>query len=93
MADAVPEEEKSRRLAPLQEKQRLIQAETLKSFENEVFEVHVDGKSKKENCWYGHSSCNRVVSLTSTAENLLGEYVQARVTGSTANSLLGEHII
>jgi tRNA-2-methylthio-N6-dimethylallyladenosine synthase len=92
MADAIPEEEKSRRLALLQEKQRLIQAETLKSFESEIFEVHVDGKSKKENCWYGHSSCNRVVSLTSTAENLLGEYVQARVTGSTANSLLGEHI-
>ena len=93
MADAIPEDEKSRRLALLQEKQRLIQAETLKSLESEVFEVHVDGKSKKENSWYGHSSCNRVVSLTSTAENLLGEYVQARVTGSTANSLLGEDII
>jgi len=92
MPDAVPEEEKSRRLALLQEKQRRIQAETLRSLENEIFEVHVDGKSKKENCWYGHSSCNRVVSLTSTEENLLGEYVQARVTGSTANSLLGEHI-
>ncbi len=93
MADAIPEEEKSRRLVLLQEKQRLIQAKTLQSLENEIFEVHVDGKSKKENCWYGHSSCNRVVSLTSTAENLLGAYVQARVTGSTANSLLGEHII
>jgi tRNA-2-methylthio-N6-dimethylallyladenosine synthase len=93
MADAIPEEEKSRRLALLQEKQRLIQAETLKSFENEIFEVHIDGKSKKENCWYGHSSCNRVVSLTSTEENLLGAYVRARLTGSTANSLLGEHII
>ena len=92
MSDAISEEEKSRRLALLQEKQRLIQAETLKSFEGEIFEVHVDGKSKKENCWYGHSPCNRVVSLTSTAQNLLGEYVQARVTGSTANSLLGEHI-
>ena len=92
MADAIPEEEKCRRLALLQEKQRLIQADTLRSLENEVFEVHVDGKSKKENCWYGHSSCNRVVSLTSTVENLLGAYVQARVTGSTANSLLGEHI-
>ncbi len=91
MADVIPEEEKSRRLALLQEKQRLIQAETLKSFKNEIFEVHVDGKSKKENCWYGHSSCNRVVSLTSTEENLLGAYVPARVTGSTANSLLGEH--
>src|SRR5881296_3396627 len=55
MADAIPEQEKSSRLALLQEKQRLIQAETLQSFAGEIFEVHVDGKSKKENSWYGHS--------------------------------------
>jgi tRNA-2-methylthio-N6-dimethylallyladenosine synthase len=92
MADAIPEEVKSRRLALLQEKQRLIQAETLRSLAGELYEVHVDGKSKKENSWYGHSPCNRVVSLTSSVPNLLGEYVQVRVTGCTANSLLGEHI-
>jgi len=92
MADAIPEEEKSRRLAQLQERQRAIQAETLPSLVGETYEVHVDGKSKKENCWYGHSSCNRVVSLTSSVPDLLGQYVQARVTGCTANSLLGEHI-
>lgn len=93
MADAVPEEVKSQHLALLQEKQRLIQAETLRSLAGEVYEVHVDGKSKKDNFWYGHSSCNRVVSLSSKAANLLGEYVQVRVTGCTANSLLGEHLI
>jgi tRNA-2-methylthio-N6-dimethylallyladenosine synthase len=92
MTDAIPEEVKSQRLALLQEKQRLTQAETLRSLAGEVYEVHVDGKSKKENSWYGHSSCNRVVSLTSSAVDLLGEYVQVRVTGCTANSLLGEHI-
>jgi tRNA-2-methylthio-N6-dimethylallyladenosine synthase len=92
MADPVPEEEKSRRLAMLQEKQRAIQAETLQSLVGEIYEVHVDGKSKKENSWYGHSSCNRVVNVNSAAPNLLGEYVRARVTGCTANSLLGEHI-
>jgi tRNA-2-methylthio-N6-dimethylallyladenosine synthase len=92
MADAIPEEVKSQRLAMLQEKQRLIQAQTLRSLAGEVYEVHVDGKSKKENSWYGHSSCNRVVSLASSAADLLGGYVQVRVTGCTANSLLGEHI-
>ena len=92
MADAVPEEEKSRRLGLLQEKQRVIQSRTLQSLVDEEFEVHVDGKSKKENSWYGHSSCNRVISLTSAAPDLLGQYVRARVTGCTANSLLGEHI-
>jgi tRNA-2-methylthio-N6-dimethylallyladenosine synthase len=92
MADAVPEEEKSRRLALLQGKQRAIQAGTLQSLVGEEYEVYVDGRSKKENCWYGHSSCNRVVSFTSRAADLWGKYVTARVTGCTANSLLGEHI-
>ena len=93
MPDAIRAEDKSRRLALLQEKQRLIQAETLQSFAGEIFEVHVDGKSKKENSWYGHSSCNRVISLNSIKADLLGQYVQARVTGCTPNSLLGEDIL
>jgi len=93
MLDAIPEEEKSFRLGLLQEKQRVIQSETLQSLVGEVYEVHVDGKSKRENSWYGHSSCNRVVSLTSSAPDLLGRYVKARVTGCTANSLLGEQIL
>jgi tRNA-2-methylthio-N6-dimethylallyladenosine synthase len=93
LADAIREEEKRRRLALLQEKQRLIQAETLQSFAGEIFEVHVDGRSKKENSWYGHSSCNRVISLNSIKADLLGQYVQARMTGCTPNSLLGEHIL
>jgi tRNA-2-methylthio-N6-dimethylallyladenosine synthase len=93
MPDAIPEEEKSFRLGLLQEKQRVIQSETLQSLVGEVYEVHVDGKSKKENSWYGHSSCNRVVSLTSPEPDLLGQYVLARVNGVTANSLLGEHLV
>jgi tRNA-N(6)-(isopentenyl)adenosine-37 thiotransferase enzyme MiaB len=92
MGDAIPEEEKSRRLGLLQEKQRMIQAETLKSLAGEIFEVHVDGKSKKETSWYGHSSCNRVINLNSAKENLLGQYVNVRVIGCTPNSLLGEHL-
>ena len=92
MADAIPEEEKTSRLAMLQEKQRAIQAETLESLVSEEFEVHVDGKSKKDNQWYGHTSCNRVLSVTSAQTDLLGRYIQARVTGCTVNSLLGEHI-
>jgi tRNA-2-methylthio-N6-dimethylallyladenosine synthase len=90
--DAIPEEEKSRRLAALQETQRAIQMETLRGFSGEAFEVHVDGKSKKEDQWYGHTSCNRVVTLASSSQDILGQYVSVRVTGSTPNSLLGEHV-
>src|SRR5262249_10729763 len=58
MPDAVSEEEKSRRLTLLQERQRAIQLDALRGLRGQTFEVHVDGKSKKENQWYGHSSCN-----------------------------------
>ncbi|HEU0368142.1 MAG TPA: tRNA (N6-isopentenyl adenosine(37)-C2)-methylthiotransferase MiaB, partial [Candidatus Acidoferrum sp.] len=45
MPDAIPEDEKSRRLAVLMERQRGIQVEALSKLGNEIFEVHVDGKS------------------------------------------------
>jgi tRNA-2-methylthio-N6-dimethylallyladenosine synthase len=92
MPDAVPEEEKSRRLAVLMERQRAIQMDALNKLENEIFEVHVDGKSKKENQWYGHTSCNRVANFSSNQDDLLGRYVPVRVTGCTPNSLLGEQV-
>jgi len=88
---AIPEEEKSRRLAVLLDKQRAIQLDELNRMHGESVEVHVDGKSKKENQWYGHSSCNRVVNFSSRAGDILGQYVPVRVSGCTPNSLLGEH--
>jgi tRNA-2-methylthio-N6-dimethylallyladenosine synthase len=91
MAGAIREEEKSRRLALLQDKQRAIQLETLAGVKGQVFEVHVDGKSKKEGQWYGHSSCNRVVNFSSSRPDLLSQYVSVRATGCTPNSILGEH--
>ena len=90
--DAIPEEEKSRRLTVLQERQRAIQVNALGKLAGEVFEVHVDGASKKLNQWYGHSSCNRVVNFSSTESSLLGHYVPVRVNGCTPNSLLGEMV-
>ena len=93
MPDAIPEEEKSRRLMLLQEKQRAIQVDALRKLAGQSLEVHVDGKSKKENQWYGHSSCNRVVNFNSTSTGLLGQYVSVRVTGCTPNSLLGDQAL
>jgi len=90
MPDAISEEEKSRRLAVLQDKQRKIQVEKNAIFVGKTCEVMVGGKSKRENQWSGHTTCHRVVNFTSQATGLLGEYVQVRVTGATPNSLLGE---
>src|SRR5271155_2298468 len=90
MSDAIPEEEKSRRLAILQERQREIQLRRHDGFMGMVFEVLVSGKSRKGNQWSGHTSCHRVINFTSQEAALLGKYVQVRVTGTTPNCLVGE---
>jgi len=92
MPDAISEEEKSRRLAVLQEKQREIQSQRNASLGNTTFEVLVSGKSRRGNQWSGHTSCHRVINFTSQRQNLLGTYVQVLVTGAGPNSLVGEQV-
>jgi tRNA-2-methylthio-N6-dimethylallyladenosine synthase len=92
MADPIPEEEKGRRLAVLQEKQRQIQTARNEALVGQTVEVLVEGKSRRENQWAGHTSSNRVLNFVSRAENLLGQYVQVRVTSAGPNSLVGEHV-
>jgi tRNA-2-methylthio-N6-dimethylallyladenosine synthase len=93
MSDAIPEEEKSRRLAVLQDKQREIQTAHHAKLVGSGFEVLVSGKSRRENQWSGYTSSHRVVNFTSLAKELLGSYIQVRVTGATPNSLVGEHVV
>jgi tRNA-2-methylthio-N6-dimethylallyladenosine synthase len=93
MPDAIPEEEKSRRLAILLDLQRKIQTEANEKLVGNAFEVHVEGKSRKENQWSGHTSCHRVVNFSSRQPDLLGSYVQVNVSGATPNCLIGEHSI
>jgi tRNA-2-methylthio-N6-dimethylallyladenosine synthase len=92
MPDAISEEEKSRRLAVLQEKQREIQGERNATLLGARFDVLVSGKSRRENQWSGHSACHRVVNFTSQEPNLLGTYVQVLVTSAGPNSLMGEQV-
>jgi tRNA-2-methylthio-N6-dimethylallyladenosine synthase len=93
MEDAIPEEEKSRRLAILMEKQREIQRARNEKLVGRAFEVMVEGKSKKERQWSGHTSSNKVVNFTSSAQESLGDYVQVKVLGATPNSLIGERVV
>jgi tRNA-2-methylthio-N6-dimethylallyladenosine synthase len=92
MPDTIPEEEKSRRLAVLQEKQRQIHAMRNATMVNTRFEVLVSGKSRRENQWSGHTSCHRVINFASQQQNLLGTYVQVLVTGAGPTSLVGEQV-
>ncbi len=92
MKDAVPEEEKGKRLAAVQELQRAIVAEKNAGFQGAQFEVLVSNKSRREKQWSGHTSCNRVLSFHSRENNLLGTYVQVRVTDAGPVSLIGEQV-
>jgi tRNA-2-methylthio-N6-dimethylallyladenosine synthase len=91
MQDPISEEEKSRRLSVLQERQRQIQMTHHEGLIGSTFLVLVSGKSRRENQWSGHTSCHRVVNFASQEQNLLGTYVQVGVTNVGPNSLVGEH--
>jgi tRNA-2-methylthio-N6-dimethylallyladenosine synthase len=93
MADAVPESEKQRRLHLLQERQRAIQWQRNQELVGQVFEVLVEGASRRETQWTGRTSSNRVLNFISRRTDLLGEYVSVRVTGAGPNSLTGEERI
>ena len=93
MAGAIPEEEKGRRLALVQGRQREIQIVRNDALIGETFEVLVDGASRRPGQWSGRTSSNRILNFTSPAPDLLGQYVQVRVTRAAPNSLAGEHLI
>src|SRR5882762_9089477 len=93
MPDAIPEEEKGRRLAVLQDKQREIQSRKHDGLVGKTFEVLVSGKSRRENQWFGYSTSHRVLNFTSQAHELLGTYVHVHITGAGPNNLVGEQVL
>jgi tRNA-2-methylthio-N6-dimethylallyladenosine synthase len=93
MPDAVPEEEKGRRLARVMDRQREIQRARNEALVGQTFEVLVDGASRRPGQWSGRCSNNRILNFTSPQENLLGEYVQVRVSSASPNCLVGAHVV
>jgi tRNA-2-methylthio-N6-dimethylallyladenosine synthase len=92
MPDAIPEEEKNRRLAAVLARQREIQLIRNAAMVGKTLEVLVEGKSRRENQWSGHASNYSILNFTSPRRELLGHYVQVLVTSGGANSLVGEHL-
>ena len=92
MGDSIPEEEKGRRLAVVQDRQREIQVARNNEIVGQTFEVLVDGASRRPGQWAGRSSSNRILNFSSQHSDLLGQYVQVRVTRASPNSLIGEQI-
>jgi tRNA-2-methylthio-N6-dimethylallyladenosine synthase len=94
MPDAIPEEEKQRRLAILQEKQRAIQIRRNAELVGSLREVMVEGRNQALGQWIGRTSDNRTLNFTHPeTEGLVGGYLDVRVTRSGPNSLVGEAVI
>ena len=92
LPDAIAEEEKSRRLAILNERQRQIQTGRNEMLIGETMQVLTDGHHPGRGVWGGRTSCNRLVNFTSTRQALLGEYVQVKILRASANLVGGEHV-
>lgn len=92
MEDAIAEEEKNRRLAVLLARQREIQVVRNARMVGKTTEVLVEGKSRRENQWSGHTGNYAILNFASQKKELLGEYVQVKVVSGGANSLVGEMV-
>jgi tRNA-2-methylthio-N6-dimethylallyladenosine synthase len=92
LEDAIPDEEKARRLAVVNDKQRVIGATRNRRHVGQVLEVMVEGKNPARGQWVGRTSQIKVMNFTVPAgvELVTGSYVPVLVTGSFPNSLVGE---
>jgi tRNA-2-methylthio-N6-dimethylallyladenosine synthase len=87
--DSVPEEEKSRRLTLLQERQRQIQLAAHQGLIGREFEVLVEAFHPKLGQSAGRTTCNRTINFAGRPE-WTGSYLKVRVTAAGPNSLVGE---
>jgi tRNA-2-methylthio-N6-dimethylallyladenosine synthase len=95
LEDAIPDEEKSRRLIVLQERQREIQRRRYQRHVGQTLEVMVEGKNEARGQWIGRTSQNKTLNFTAPPAVVpeAGSYVPVVTTGSFPNSLLGEMVI
>jgi len=92
LEDHIPEEEKSRRLAVVQERQRAIQVRRNATYVGALEECLVEGFNKATGQWIGRTSQNKTLNFLrpGSEQDLLGKYVEVQVTRAGPNSLAGE---
>jgi tRNA-2-methylthio-N6-dimethylallyladenosine synthase len=92
MEDAIPDAEKARRLAVVNERQKQIGARRNQRHLGQVLEVMVEAQNPARGQWVGRTSQIKVMNFTVPAgvEPAIGSYVSVRVTASFPNSLVGE---
>jgi tRNA-2-methylthio-N6-dimethylallyladenosine synthase len=91
-ADAILDEEKSRRLILLQDKQRELQRRSYQRHIGQILEVMVEGRNEARGQWVGRTSQNKVLNFKAPEAKQLanGTYAPVLVTTSFPNSLAGE---
>jgi len=93
LEDAIPDEEKARRLEVLMARQREIQTRRYKKYIGTTCEVMVEGRNEARGQWMGRTSHNKTLNFTAATTPTMGRYVPVIVTGSFPNSLLGELVV
>jgi tRNA-2-methylthio-N6-dimethylallyladenosine synthase len=95
LEDAIPDEEKVRRLEVLMAKQREIQIARYKRYIGAMSEVMVEGRNESRRQWIGRTSQNKTLNFTApeAAAPKVGSYVPVRATASFPNSLVGEMVV
>jgi tRNA-2-methylthio-N6-dimethylallyladenosine synthase len=93
--DAIPDEEKARRLDVLMARQKEIQTARNKSYIGRSIEVMIEAHNEARNQWVGRTSQHKTLNFTAApgATLAVGSYATVRVTGSFPNSLLGELMV
>ena len=95
LGDAVPDEEKARRLAVVNERQRSIQRRSYERYLGTMLEVMVESRNEARGQWSGRTSQNKVFNFTAPehVKPAIGQYVTVVTTSTFPNSLLGEIVI
>ncbi len=94
--DSMSEEEKSRRLQILMERQREIQRANYNRHLGQTIEVMVEGENAVRGQWIGRTTQNKTLNFTVANGSpipRIGQYVHARVTKTLPNSLVGEMVL
>lgn len=102
MVDDVPGDVKNDRLNRLLDHQMTIAEKTYASRIGKTMEILVEGEAKKQKLahggegrvWTGRTTCMRIVNFVSDSNrNLLGRFLDVKITGATALALQGELIV
>jgi len=95
MIDSISEEEKSRRLGIMMERQRQIQKTSYMRHVGEIAEVMVEARNEARRQWVGRTTQNKTLNFVvpSAIEPPVGSYANVRVTASFPNSLVGEMVV